>query len=108
MKKYKTVLVSLIVMALWGLLFPLVKLGYSAFEIKTVPDTLLFAGVRFCVCGVVVCAFSLFRDKKAFEPVKSSLIIPILLSGFFSIRSGYTYLFSVLHQEVPLFYCFNK
>ncbi len=90
MKKYKTVLVSLIVMALWGLLFPLVKLGYSAFEIKTVPDTLLFAGVRFCVCGVVVCAFSLFRDKKAFEPVKSSLIIPILLSGFFSIVLHYS------------------
>ena len=90
MRKYKTVLVSLIVMALWGVLFPLVKLGYGAFEIKTVPDTLLFAGVRFCICGAVVCAFCLLRDKEAFKTVKLSVIIPILLSGFFSIVLHYS------------------
>ena len=58
MSKNKSMLYALLVMLLWGTLFPLVKLGYSAFEIKTVPDTLLFAGVRFCVCGVVVCAIA--------------------------------------------------
>lgn len=90
MRKHKTVFVSLIVMALWGLLFPLVKLGYDVFEIKTVPDALLFAGVRFCVCGAIVCAFCALRDKEAFKTIKSSVVIPVLLSGFFSIVLHYS------------------
>ena len=33
--KLKTVILSLIVMALWGSLFPFIKIGYSAFSIDS-------------------------------------------------------------------------
>lgn len=52
----KNTLLSLLVMALWGSLFPFVKIGYSAFNINpaSVPDVLMFAAIRFVVCGIIV------------------------------------------------------
>ena len=46
MKKQKTLLLALLVMLLWGSLFPTVKLGFAAFSVVTTGDILLFAGVR--------------------------------------------------------------
>ena len=45
----KTILLSLLVMALWGSLFPLIKIGYNAFNINasSIPDILMFASTRF-------------------------------------------------------------
>ena len=52
---------TVLVMLLWGTLFPAVKLGYAAFSIDTAfyPNLLLFAGLRFLVSGgilTLVCA----------------------------------------------------
>lgn len=57
------ILLSLIVMLLWGSLFPLVKLGYKEFQIDTdfYPNLLFFAGVRFTVSGLLI---SLFQGAK--------------------------------------------
>ena len=89
MKKYKSVLAALAVMVMWGSLFPMVKMGYAAYEISGVADILLFAGVRFSVCGAVICLFSLLRDRESFRPVKGS-ILPILLVGLFSVILHYS------------------
>lgn len=51
MSKNKYMLYSLLVMLLWGTLFPMVKLGYGAYNIVTTGDILFFAGVRFTICG---------------------------------------------------------
>ena len=55
----KTIFLSLLVMALWGSLFPMVKLGYGAFDISSgsVPDILMFASYRFIISGLVVSTF---------------------------------------------------
>ncbi|MBQ8742298.1 MAG: hypothetical protein IJZ03_02890 [Clostridia bacterium] len=57
--KVKTILLSLLVMALWGSLFPCVKIGYAAFNINanSVADILMFAAMRFAICGALVCIF---------------------------------------------------
>ncbi|MBQ8320814.1 MAG: DMT family transporter [Clostridia bacterium] len=93
MSKNKTLLSALLTMLLWGSLFPMVKLGFAAYEIDGTADILLFAGIRFVICGGVICAFSAVKNKGSFQNVKNS-IFPILLSGMFAIilHYGFTYL----------------
>jgi drug/metabolite transporter (DMT)-like permease len=93
MIKHKTVWLALLTMLLWGSLFPMVKLGFSAYAVKSTADILLFAGIRFVICGGIICIFSAVRDKASYRPVKHS-ILPILLSGVFAIilHYGFTYL----------------
>ena len=105
-------------MLLWGSLFPMIKLGFSAYEVNSTADILLFAGVRFVICGAVICLFVAINDKASYRPAKTSLI-PILLSGVFSIilHYGFTYLgleltdsakTALIKQVGALFYvCFS-
>ena len=81
---------ALLTMALWGSLFPMVKLGFSAFEVKSTADILLFAGIRFLICGAIISAFAAITDKKSYKPVGGS-IVPILLSGLFAIILHYAF-----------------
>lgn len=92
MSKNKTVWLALFTMLLWGSLFPTVKLGFSAYEVESTADILLFAGIRFVICGGIICAFSTIQDRKAYRPVPGSMF-PILLSGLFAIvlHYGFTY-----------------
>jgi len=118
MNKNKTVWLALLTMLLWGSLFPMVKLGFSAYEVNSMADILLFAGIRFVICGVVTCLFAAIKDKASYRPAKTSLI-PILLSGVFAIilHYGFTYLgleltdsakTALIKQVGALFYvCFS-
>ena len=92
MKRNKTVFFSLLTMLLWGSLFPMVKLGFSAYGVEGVADLLLFAGIRFIICGGVLSLFAALRDKKSFRSVRHALV-PVLFSGVFSIvlHYGFTY-----------------
>ena len=105
-------------MLLWGSLFPMVKLGFSVYAVESTADILLFAGIRFIICGVVICLFAAIKDKASYRPVKASLI-PILLSSVFAIilHYGFTYLgleltdsskTALIKQVGALFYvCFS-
>ena len=88
--KNKSVWWALLVMLLWGSLFPMVKLGFSAYQVSSIADILLFAGIRFVVGGVVICIFSAIRDKESYRPVKGAWF-PILLSGLFAIILHYSF-----------------
>lgn len=91
MKKSKSIFLSLIVMALWGSLFPCVKLGYSFGEIdsSSVADILMFAAIRFAVCGGLVSLFCLLRRKTIGTPSMKS-VGNILLIGLFAIVLHYS------------------
>lgn len=93
MSKNKTVWLALLTMLLWGSLFPMVKLGFSAYQVEGTADILLFAGIRFAICGAVISLFSAITDKKSYRNVGGS-IVPILMSGLFAIilHYGFTYL----------------
>ena len=88
----KTISLSLLVMALWGSLFPMVKIGYSAFNISSnsIPDILMFAGVRFVICGLGVCAYSYFKKEKIATP-KAKNVFNIFIMGLFSIVFHYAF-----------------
>ena len=89
---FKTIFLSLFVMALWGSLYPFVKIGYSAFHISSssIPDILMFAGVRFIISGLVVCVFSFARKEKIATP-KFKNISNIFIMGLFSIVLHYAF-----------------
>ncbi len=91
-KKIKTILFSLLVMALWGSLFPCVKIGYSIFGIdsNSVANILMFAAMRFSLCGALVCVFCFLRRKTVPVPtVKSAL--NIVWIGVFAIVLHYAF-----------------
>lgn len=89
---FKTTFLSLIVMALWGSLFPMIKIGYDAFCIsaKSIPDILMFASYRFIVSGLIVLIVCFItKDKLAKPKVKN--LLNILILGFFSIVLHYAF-----------------
>ena len=105
-------------MLLWGSLFPMVKLGFLAYAVESTADILLFAGIRFVICGSAICVFSVIKDQADYRPIKHS-IFPILLSGVFAIvlHYGFTYIgleltdsskTALIKQVGALFYvCFS-
>ena len=95
MTKNKSILYALVVMLLWGTLFPMVKLGYGAFGIESTGDILFFAGVRFTICGALICLYTLVKDKASYKAVLPSLV-PVLLSGLFAIILHYSFTYSAL------------
>ena len=95
MSKNKSMLYALIVMLLWGTLFPSVKLGYGAYNIVTSGDILFFAGVRFTICGALICLYAFITDKDSYKAVKNALV-PVLVSGLFAIILHYSFTYSAL------------
>lgn len=85
-----TIFSALLVMAIWGSLYPAIKIGYTAFNInaKSIPDILMFAGIRFLISGIAV-SFAL-RNYKIND---RSDIKYILLAGIFSIVLQYAFVY---------------
>lgn len=92
--KNKGVAYTVLVMMLWGLLFPMVKKGYEVFGVgsgmEAVGDILTFAGVRFLICGVVISFYAFVKNKASFIPVKNHIGM-VLLSGAFAIIFHYAF-----------------
>lgn len=84
--KYICALVAVVCTLLWGTAYPIIKLAYADMNIKTVPDKLLFAGLRFFIAGVMVFVVCLFARKKIFDIEKSKipkvLLYSLLLTVF--------------------------
>ena len=107
-------------MMLWGALFPFIKLGYTAFNIDTesVADILMFAALRFTVCGLIVCVIAFFSKSDIAKPHIHS-VLHICVVGLFAIalHYGFTYVglsrtdsskTAKLKQLAPLVYtCFS-
>lgn len=87
MTKYRFIMYAVIASLLWGTLNTAVKLGYEAYGIVSTGDIFVFAGTRFCLCGLVMTIYALITNPKSLD-VRNS-IIPIMLSGFFAIILNY-------------------
>ena len=95
--KITSVIIAVIVCALWGSLYPFVKIGYSAFQIASsdIPTIMLFAGCRFVVSGMVLFAVFLSKEKKFSIPPKKYLML-ILLSSLALIILHYFFTYAAL------------
>lgn len=89
--KKTSTLLCLVAMFFWGSLFPMIKIGYKAFAIDTASpgSILLFAGLRFIVCGILLVALTSFRKKRLSAPGRS-VFVPILLIALFAYVLHYT------------------
>lgn len=92
MSKKKSLCLALFVMLLWGTLYPMVKLGFRTYNVHTTADILLFAGLRFVICGAIICAFAAIKNRTSYVNARKSLL-PIVMSGFFAIvlHYGFSY-----------------
>ena len=118
MKRKKTLWLALLTMLLWGSLFPMVKLGFAAYQVKTTADILLFAGIRFVIGGGVICIFTALREPDSYKAAGGS-VVQILFSGLFAIVLHYSCTYAglqltdssktaILKQIGALFYvCFS-
>lgn len=120
--KNKGIFYSLLVMFLWGLLFPSVKKGYAVFGVGSgmgaVGDILTFAGIRFFICGIIICIYAAIKNKGSFKSLKGHLL-PVLISGTFAIILHYAFTYiglnltggsktAILKQLGAVFYiCFG-
>ena len=93
----KTLLLALLVMALWGSLFPMIKLGYGAFNIVSadIPTIILFAGMRFTFSGIILICLSSIKAKR-FDMPKKREIAPILLGALVTIILHYSFTYLAL------------
>ena len=93
----KTILLALIVMAFWGSLFPMIKIGYAAFGIVSseIPTIILFAGMRFTFSGILLASIWCIKEKKLDLP-KSTEIKPILAGSLATIILHYTFTYVAL------------
>ena len=88
--EFKYICLVIVVMVLWGFLYPAVKVGYNllAIDTKTPPQILMFAGLRFFICGAVITLIAALR-KKGTGNLKSN-ILPILCMGMLGIVVHYS------------------
>ena len=75
-----TVLLAIFCNILWGSAYPGIKLGYEAFGIETVPQILLFAGLRFTIAGLILIIFTSIKNKKLQTPKKENMSGMIILA----------------------------
>ena len=84
--KYICAITAVVCTMLWGTAYPLIKLGYADMNICSVPDKLLFAGLRFFIAGIMVFIVCLFMKKNVFgiekKRVPQILIYSLLLTVF--------------------------
>lgn len=77
---------ALAVMFFWGSLYPCIKLGYGVFEIdaSTPGGLLLFAGVRFALCGLILLPVARAMEGKPPRPDVKTVadVLSIGLTGY--------------------------
>lgn len=90
-------MLALLVMALWGSLFPMIKIGYAAFNILSsdIPTIILFAGMRFTFSGIILICISSIKVK-SFDMPKKREILPILLGALVTIILHYSFTYLAL------------
>ncbi len=92
-----SVLFALLTCALWGSLFPFVKIGYSAFHIdgSDIPSIILFAGIRFTVSGIIMIALFSAAEKKLLFPTRRD-VVPIGATALTGIILHYAFTYLAL------------
>ncbi len=91
--RYVAMLGAVICTVLWGSAYPVIKYAYQTLNIETVPDKLLFAGIRFLTAGFFVFLVSL-RINKKIPVVPKNKIRALILFGVF--QTGFAYLFNYI------------
>lgn len=66
-------LAALLCCALWGSASPAIKIGYELLAVQGVPSTILFAGIRFALAGVLTVAIYSIARRRPLYPKRKNL-----------------------------------
>ena len=75
-------LCALLCCALWGSASPAIKIGYELLEVSGVPSTILFAGIRFTLAGIITVAIYSVARKKLLYPKLENMPKVLSVSAF--------------------------
>ena len=83
-KPYMVCLIAGLCSFLWGSAFPMLKIGYKAFEIagNDTASQILFAGIRFFLAGVLAVVIGSIGQKKLIIPKSNEIPHVFILSIF--------------------------
>ncbi len=75
-------LLALLCCALWGSATPFIKTGYALMEVSGVPSTMLFAGMRFTLAGIITVAIYSIARRRVLYPKAANLPKVLTVSVF--------------------------
>ena len=80
--RVSAVILTALVCLLWGSLYPMISLGnrYFAIDGGDIGAVMLFAGVRFLICGAILVGFVTVRQKRFFSPTKGAFPVMAVIS----------------------------
>ena len=81
-RPYVLIFSALLCCALWGSASPAIKIGYQLLEVSGVPSTILFAGVRFFMAGIITVAIYSLARRKFLYPKKENIPRVLTVSAF--------------------------
>ncbi len=86
-----SILIAAIVCTLWGSLFPFIQVGYNVFGIVStdMASIIMFAGIRFTLCGMVLIMYVCLKNGRFISPDKGSSL-PIITVGLTNIILHYS------------------
>lgn len=95
--KVGSILICLLTCALWGSLYPIIKVGYNCFHISSndIPSLILFAGLRFTVSGLfLICISGIKTKTKTKAKLSKNDMKYIILGALIPIvlHYGFTYI----------------
>ena len=73
---------ALLCCALWGSASPAIKIGYQLLKVSGVPSTILFAGVRFFMAGIITVAIYSIARRKLLRPKLANVPKVLTVSAF--------------------------
>lgn len=93
------VILSLLCTILWGSAFPSIKIGYQLFSLQNndVSGTLVFAGIRFFLAGIIVIFIHTVQHKKLILPSKNNMKGILWVSLFQTILEYIFFYVSMAH-----------
>ena len=75
-------LCAMLCCALWGSASPAIKIGYQLLEVQGVASTILFAGIRFTMAGIITVLIYSIGRKKFLYPKKENMTKVLTVSVF--------------------------
>ena len=92
-KRWVAMLCAVLCTVLWGSAYPVIKYGYAQLHIGTVPDKLMFAGVRFFLAGVMV-FIAAWIIRRKFPIIPKERIGGVALYGI--VQTGLMYILNYI------------
>ena len=96
--KITSIIITVIACALWGSLYPFVKIGYSVFQIEgnDIPAIMLFASCRFTISGLILFIVFSAKNKRVHTPVAKGVLKYVLFASLTSIVLHYLLTYTAL------------